>query len=367
MFGTKSIGLQLFDRFYAYRQSLHADYQSDVEIDFGSPECNAINIAFAYMPRRDFCHLNSYDLVFLDNASEPLEVANPFIKKLLANDKVFLLSGAHLAKCHALCSKVIPLNCNIRLSHDVMVRGFYPQYYQRATANRKNSGHICYINGANRSNRQYMMDLLSKIQIPIKSSLSQGIVELPECQWEDHYDHEFRTFVNSRYDTRHHRTDYYDNSITVGINGVYGLVNPGYFMMDEYLAYRCVMFPESHWINDELFMTEKIFKCFVAGAIPWPVAGAGTHRMYNQMGYQTAWNLLPAKHQKFDQEPDHIKRYDKIIKAAEWLLQNSDVLDSRVAHDIAEHNRTNFFTNTIDTITVSRLQEVLQSTQKSNI
>jgi len=365
---NESISKQVFDRYYAYRQSLNRKqgYCSDVVIEFGEPVSDAINIALAYMPRRPFCNLDLYDLILVDNAGESLEVATPYIKQSLSNEKVYFLCGAFLEKSHLLYEKSIPFNHNIRLLHDTMTRGFYPQYFERAVVEVPQRDDICYVNGSNRSNRQYMMDLITTVGIPTRSKLTSGVVELPESQFEEPQDSEFRDFVNSLYNTQYHSTNYYNNNIMIGINNSYGQIPPGYFMIDEYYNYKCVVFPETHWTNYQHFMTEKIFKCFVSGALPWPIAGARTHAMYNQLGYKTAWNLLPSEHQTFDNIADHKIRYQKIAQALLWLKQNPEVMNSSQAHDIIKQNKLNFFVNTIDIITVTRLHQVLSTVYKFN-
>jgi hypothetical protein len=368
---SDSVGLQIFDRYYAYRQAVHAknNYQSDVIIEYGPPILNAVNIAFSNMPLSEFCNFNNYDLVFLCNAGEALEDSTPYMAECIDNYKnVYFVSGAFLDQTHWLHSKNISFNHNIRLFHDAMVRGFYPQYYERSWADATHTNDICFINGANRSNRQYFIELLQKnnVDIHIKSSLTNGVVEVPDSQFEDLYDQEFRKFVNSCYDTKLHETHYDDNSILVGIDQQFGSIPPGYFMIDEYYNHKCVVFPETHWVNNQQFTTEKIFKCFVAGAIPWPIAGAKTHAMYNQSGYQTAWNLLPPEHQQFDNEYDHKLRYDKIILAIDWLKQNNHVLTSEMARDITQKNYLKFFTNTLDIATVQKLHSILTTIPKFN-
>jgi len=368
---SDSIGLQLFDRYYAYRQAVNAKnkYQSDVIVEYGPPTSNAVNIAFSSMPKRNFCKFDDYDLVFLDNAGESLEVSTPYIAECLDKYKnVYFISGAFLDQTHWLDSKNIPFNHNICLLHDVMVRGFYPQYYERSWTEPTHTHDICYVNGVNRSNRQYFMELLQKnnVDIAIKSALTDGVVEVPDCQFEDLHDQAFRKFVNNCYDTHFHRTYYHNSGVQVGIDHEYGNVPMGYFMINEYYDYKCVVFPETHWVNNQHFMTEKIFKCFVAGTIPWPIAGAKTHAMYNQSGYQTAWNLLPLEHQQFDNEYDHKLRYDKIILAIEWLKQNSHVLTSEMARNITQNNYLKFFTNTLDITTVQKFHSILTTVANFN-
>jgi hypothetical protein len=88
--------------------------------------------------------------------------------------------------------------------------------------------------------------------------------------------------------------------------------------------------------------------------------------MYNQSGYQTAWNLLPPEHQQFDNEYDHKLRYDKIILSMKWLKQNNHVLTSELACNIIQQNYFKFFTNNIDAVTVQKLHSVLTTIPKFN-
>lgn len=365
---NESVGLQVFDRYYAYKQSLDRQtYQADIKIEFGPPELDALNIAFASMPLDKFCNLEDYDFVFVENAGETLETVTPYIAELLENKNVYFICGAFLSDNHPLANKVIPYNHNIRFFHDCATRGFYPQYYQRAHQEFTPTKDMLYINGANRSWRKYFIDLLTQYPdlVDIKNSLGNEIRETPDCLFEDQYDQKFREFLKQSYkqgsidDYR-----YYSNSINVGIDQKFGEVPPGYFLLDEYYQYQCVIFPESGWINNQQHATEKIYKCFVSGTIPFPISGANIHRIYNSHGYQTAWNLLPKELQKFDNELDHRTRYSQIVQAIHWFKVNSHVFTSDRANNLRQQNQINFYKNTIDMITVQRLDSVLNTSIK---
>jgi len=360
---SESIGLQIFDRYYAYRQAINADnnYIADVSIEFGTPEPGAFNIAFAHMPEKQFCNFDNYDLILLDNAGESLEVASVYIADCLIRYKhVYFITGACVTQTHWLSSKIITCSHNLRLFHDIITRGFYPHYYERSLPHGDAKHDMCYINGNNRGNRQYFMELLQK-QLPEihVRAWSKNIIEVLESQFEDEYDQEFRQFVNNRYNIHAPSDNYYDNCIPMGIDQKFGDIFSGFSVLDEHYNYQCVIFPETHWTNLQYFATEKIFKCFVTGAIPWPIAGAKIHDMYNQLGYQTAWNLLPKEHQKFDNELNHIIRTDQIIQAISWLKQNSDILTSDAAQSIIQQNRLNFFANSADLTTVTQLHQAI--------
>ena len=364
---TGHVGLQVFDRYYAYKQSQNRlTYQPDIIIKFGPPESDALNIAFASMPEAKFCNLDDYDFVFVENAGEPLETVTPYIVEALKSDNVYFICGAFVTTDHPLADKIIPYNHNIRFFHDCATRGFYPQYYQRAQQTYTPVKDMLYINGVNRTCRNYFMNLLDQNNLAdIRSSLSTQLRETMYCFFEDSYDQKFREFLNNLYlsgEVSDYK--YYDNSIKVGIDQKFGEVPPGYFLLDEYYQYHCIIFPESSWINNQHFATEKIYKCFVSGAIPFPIGGAKTHQLYNNYGYQTAWNLLPKDLQKFDDELDHCIRYEQIIQAIEWVKVNPNVFTSDKANQLRQQNQINFYKNTIDMITVQRLDSVLRTSGK---
>jgi hypothetical protein len=345
---------------------------SDIQINFKEPEPDCLNIAFLSMPTSTLTStidVNKYDFVFVDNAAEHLQVCTPGIVELLTHSNVYFISGAFLEDSHNLSSKNIPFNICIRMFHDAMTRGFYPQYYWRTDQKTQPTKNMIYINGANNSWRQYFVDLLKSSTAPvdIKTSLGTDVIETAECMFEDTHDRTFREMLDTRY-PRGIVMDYsyYDRSIKVGIDQRFGTLPPGQFLIDEYYQYHCVIFPESGWINNQHFATEKIYKCFVAGTIPFPISGVRTHQMYNAHGYQTAWNLLPTELQEFDNEWDHTVRYKKILQAIEWL-ETSNALISDHAQNIREQNQINFYKNTIDTVSVKKLDSVLKTSKKFNV
>lgn len=361
------IGLQVFDRYYAYKQSQNrSTYLPNVQIEFGPPEQDALNIAFAAMPSTKFCNFDDYDFIFVENAGETLETVTPYIVESLKSNNVYFICGAFVGEDHPLVDKIIPYNHNIRFFHDCATRGFYPQYYQRAQQEYTPIKDMIYINGVNRTCRNYFMELLYQANLAdIKNSLSNQLRETMYCFFEDSYDQKFREFLNNLYISGEVSDyKYYSNSIKVGIDQKFGEVPPGYFLLDEYYQYHCVIFPESGWINNQQHATEKIYKCFISGAIPFPISGANIHQIYNNHGYQTAWNLLPTDLQKFDKEPDHVTRYRQIIQAIKWFKANPHVFTSIEAQNLRQQNQLNFYKNTLDMTTVQRLDSVLKTSVK---
>ena len=138
------------------------------------------------------------------------------------------------------------------------------------------------------------------------------------------------------------------------------LFRSGYFVLPEYFEYRCVVFPESSWLNSEANLTEKTLKCFYAGAMPFPIGGANANQLINQIGYYTAWNLLPDNLKKFDSIKDHRKRYQGAINALKWLADHSEVFDSINSQQMLQENRINFFDCISERQCVKMLNQVLE-------
>jgi hypothetical protein len=170
--------------------------------------------------------------------------------------------------------------------------------------------------------------------------LAQKIIKTKDGMFESFHDRQFREQVNNIYDTLDHDPDYtyYDNSLDVGMGHLKRKVVPGWLLIDSYLRFKCVIFPETTWMNDDLQITEKIVKCFFNRNIPWPIGGRYINRQYNEIGFFTAWNLLPSEYQTFDLIEDHFERYQLLAIAVKWLYDNQDVLYSQTAQKMLDQN-----------------------------
>jgi len=358
----ESIGLQLFDKWYAYRQSLDSkNYKSDIAITFhSSPVQGAINIWFEYMPTSIDQKMFDYDLIFLCNGGEPLTVSNHTIVELASLDQVYLVADGYVTEDHPMYNKIIwhphdPLNCN-----DYWSRSFYPQLYNNhANTTRKKIGNIHAINGANRSHRNYFFSLL-KDQVPeiqITGTYSSTLGQTQNAFWESNEDTVFRLFVNEQYQDKFNKpskSSYYSSSIGIGVNEKFGTVPPGYFILNEYFDYQCMVFPETTWQNNELTLTEKGLKCFYSQCLPMPVGGSNVNRLYNSLGYYTAWNLLPSQLQVYDSNKNHQERCQQQIAALAWLSKNTDVFASPESIEMKRINRNNFLSNFVDVSAVKK-------------
>lgn len=348
-----SISLQLFDKWYAYRQSLFDNGLADVSITFDpQPKSNCLNIWFEYMPTHLTPRAFDHDFIWLCNGGEPTIKGTLAMQKWLEHDRVYLCCDGLVTNDHPLVSKIIwfphdPLNV-----HDYWTRSFYPQFYTLHDARSAERLPLVGINGSNRTWRHLFWSLVSKHlpHIPVRNSYPQ-LKETTQSQWESAEDNKFRqylieSFPNSMLEEQDN--GYYSNSSMVGINGKFGSIPPGYFFIDEYFDFNCVIFPETTWQNDELCLTEKGLKCFYAESLPMPVGGRHVNALYNSLGFSTAWNLLPKDLQVYDSIEDHVLRYQKMVQAIQWLDTNSHVLECDLAREMKVKNKIKVLTTSID-------------------
>ena len=154
---------------------------------------------------------------------------------------------------------------------------------------------------------------------------------------------------------------YYDSAVSIGIDGKFGSITPGYWLMPEYYENICVVFPESCWLNGELSITEKSAKCFLAGSMPFPIAGSDVNQLYNRLEFWTAWNLLPINLQGFDSEKNHALRYQGAVDSIAWLNANKDVFATETCKNMLLQNKLNFVSNTMSSAVMEKICSVLEN------
>lgn len=376
---SHGIGHQIIDAWHAYVQHLN-NYSNDIEYVIANGTVAVkdndynLRILIGYFGDQ-ITHemITTHDIVLICNGGEPLMVASPAIKELLNYKNVFLIANSYLTQDHELKNKVVWFPHNVQTCRDYWTRHFYPQYFDSQNWKKhKKTDSVFYINGANRSHRQLFIDYLQnlRLDIKIKNNTTSQIAEIGESQWESVEDSEFRNWVNQQYNSvlsENCVNSYYDSSPSVGIDGKFGKIPPGYFHLPLYFENFCVVFPESNWQNNELCITEKSLKCFYAETLPLPVSGANVNQLYNDLGFYTAWNLLPKELQKFDSVLDHKQRYLELSQAVEWLVKNPEIFVSGRYTEMTQQNKINFLTCECDYRSVIEFDRLLSFFIKPNI
>jgi hypothetical protein len=382
---SPSVALIAISALSAYLQSKNPLFASNITINLTEPgpvekSQDKINVLFIDMPEYSKIRLEQYDMVLFSNADEPLIVANTYIVENLSNPNCYLIANSILHETHPLYQSVISSCYDLYKCTQYWRTPQYPQYYTNAENSMlPRTESMLFINGANRSWRHHIAQLLSEasVKIPIHSTISQIIHETDDAPWESKEDFAFRCNVNDMYPlTRNQKTSYYDDSVKVGFATNYiiegaennvSMVPPGYFIMPEYFKYQCIIFPETTWQNNELAMTEKSLKCFYSKSIPWPIGGANLNKLYNQIGFKTAWNLLPEHLQAYDDELDHFKRHKQTVESIKWMYRHSDILTSKDAELIRLQNKEKFLDNNLWKLTAESLLSKITKYTTTNI
>jgi len=134
-----------------------------------------------------------------------------------------------------------------------------------------------------------------------------------------------------------------------------------------YYQNRCVIFPESSWINDQVTITEKALKCFFSLSLAWPIGGANTNLLYNEIGFETVWNLLPEQLRRYDSEHDHFQRTEGLVRAIKWVWEHPETLTGSQAQAIVQKNQTNFLANALNINYVDRFDRIINSFVKKGM
>lgn len=344
----ESVGGQFLDAWVAYRQAKDPNYHSRI-ILVKEPDQADIKILFDYFfYNTNTTDLEEFDMLLACNGGEPIRVGNPRLKQFLeSNDKCKLICNSRQRRPD-IDRMLLWYPMDIVICKDFWLRPFYPQYHEHSTLRHlPRAPTMIYVNGRKITWREYFIRCLQNAcsDIPIHDKIGSTVAKTLDSQWESEADTTFRIFCNSQYkkapdwDTTN---TYYENSVQIGFNNQFGQVPPGYFILPLYYENCCVIFPETSWQNDDLCITEKSLKCFFAGSLPFPIGGRYLNQMYEELGFRTAWHLLPDLMKKFDDIEDHFQRYDHTVKAIRWLQSNKDIFLSPAYHEYTQQNQISF-------------------------
>lgn len=366
---NESVDLRIFDFLRSHLYQSHPDFSIDYHKDKNLLQASDFKILFSSMPSTLNENLNDFDLVLFSNADEPTTVATETIVNNLNLKNSYLIANAWTNDRHPLKNKILPFCNDMLVTRQYWTSAFFPQYHQHLKNQNTKTKNMIFVNGANRSWRHHAITEIKKLlpEISVHSVWSTVIHETNDAPWESTEDKIFRDHVNFLYPiSRNVASTYYENSACIKVpSTAIGLpqgdcfISPGYFIPDFYYIHRCVIFPESSWQNNEVSPTEKAAKCFFTKTLPFPIGGSNINQIYNDLGFSTAWNLLPTELQEYDNEQDHLIRYRVLSKAVKWLHDHPKVFHSQEYRDIINKNYNNFFANDLDLRSVSRLLDLI--------
>lgn len=363
--------LQILDVYHGYLQwkNKNNNYQSDIEIQIGhnlEKTANSLDIGWYYMPEENI-DPKEFDLNILDAGQHHFEVCVPSMYEAITNYKnCYFTHSSYTENTYPNFEKLIycPNMWKFQTWYGLAM---YPTYFEDIEKDLKERKNLIWIAGQGRPNRYLIQDFLKltcKDLIDFRSNNFTPQDTLLDSWFETEDDTKFREFVNLNYSIPNEghfwSKNYYSSGINVGINNKFGNLKAGNLILDEYKNFKCVIFSESAWLNDTIQLTEKIVKCFVTKTIPWPIGGANTDLLYNKLGFQTAWNLLPEQLQLYNYEKDHVKRHQMCANAVAWLARNYEVLTSTKAYNLVENNFKTLYSNKLDKASAIQLDNVIR-------
>jgi hypothetical protein len=349
-----SVGLQIFDSLYAWDQSRSTvpAMKSTLQIKESIDGDEDLKIFFSYMPEDlDGYNLDNYDIIIFCNGGESLDIATGVIADNIHRANAYFLTNSYVGPTHQLKEKVICYIPSIPLCRDYWNRPFYPQMYMHSKFKQlPRDQFMIGINGQNKSWRVQAFEFMQQAvpDLYVRSSLDPtgAIMALTGAIFKTDEDEQYRNYVNKKYNAVMRDPDspdpYYDNSVTIGVEDRFGKVPPGYFMLEEYYRYKCIIFPQRMWMNDEVAMTEKELKCFYAKTMPFIFGGGNTSTLMSELGWYTAWDLLPKELQEYDTDFNHERRYQRQAQALAWLHHHPEVFDSTECQTMIQHNYEKF-------------------------
>ena len=281
-----------------------------------------------------------YDYYFVENNAEHLNgIGNA--RKFIDDGTADLMLGSFLHPKHELYNRTVSLprdyiNCNLWYTH--------PYYFTSSLfVDKHRDKNITFINGENRSIRNYLMETVEPYCDHILSN-DKNVIETKCNSFESYQDKKFAEYCNSLYsenlmpsDNKSHISHEW-----FSFGNHKGEARLGYIPIDEYMISRCIVYPETTFYNYELYTTEKTWKCIKAKTHWIMFAGAGSYEIMKNLGFTSIVELCPSDINDFDTELDHVKRIEKIAKCCEWIQNEPWILTCPAANNILKKNYENF-------------------------
>lgn len=358
------------DNVYAYWQHFDQDYQSCHAIHFNRSDLpHDRNILITQNLRQLACdQIDRYDVAIFDNGMEALGSGTIGLEQFIESHKVRTLTGSKLHPSHPLNEKNIwyPVHMLVKQGHSGnFFDSNFPHYYDLIDLRKKNTlktQGMIFVNGQNRSWRNFLIEIIRDAvpDLSVHNSWASQVKATNDCAFESEADCHFRETVNDRY--RKQFSDdqgYYSPVDVIGIDGKFGQASRNLELIKAYSQFRCVLFPETSWQNNDMLITEKTVKCFVTHCIPWPIGGMHLHAQMLEVGFHTAWQLLPESLQFFDGIEDHQERHKQMAVAIKWLFDNQHVLYGPEADDLTAKNFYNWHCFTAANDAMEKLSNVI--------
>jgi len=344
------IATNIWKYFYATHQYRESPNKPKFNISFNdgtvltNDGVSILHVGFSAIKHITKEHINSYDVVIIDNNVDHVQVHDELIYRYITEyDHVYFLVGGFVSKEYDNSSKIITypadwIDC-IQLYTD-------PMCFTRYSINISGDKHgIVFIGGALRSWRKYIIDNLPQgIKIHQKSSEIAGTKHIIGGT---KYDSPFIDMCNKTYgvcETITPNNEFYEH-ITLGLEHLpTGGVRLGYHALPMYSDAQCIVFPEACFVNHHVFPTEKVWKC-VASKTHWVMfSGSESYSIMRDYGIRSILELTPFGIE-FDHIDDHAHRFETQMKSIQYLVDHQSIFETSDAKSILNDNYQSFYNN----------------------
>jgi hypothetical protein len=337
-------GLEIFDYLLGYWQYV-TDLEYTPEVVFArEPADDSFNVLFLHMPETIPNDVDRFDLILVDNGDEPFGIGTAAMYDMLDKfDNVKIVCNSVTEDTHPWKSSMICTHIVWEFQRQHYIASAYPQRYELLQDHHPRG--MIYINGRNRSVREHHSRLFQQHipEMPQWNELHCGTITATEQYWhESAQDTEFRQWADAEYANNLYNPTPPEKRwppYPCGVNGRYGesLFEDRY--IDAFRKHAIIVYPETTWTNGQIAPTEKALKCFLHQKFPVMLGGALTNKLYSDLGFYTAWHLLPEELQGYDLVTDHRQRFDQQTRAIRWLYDNHEIIDSVEAQQMLLKNQ----------------------------
>lgn len=338
-------GLEIFDYLLGYWQFV-TDLAYTPKVTFDRmPDPDSFNILFLHMPDTVPDRVRDFDLILVDNGDEPFGIGTEAMYQMLDTvPNVKIVCNAVVEHTHPWKSAMICTHIVWEFQRQHYTASPYPQRYELLQDYQPQG--MIYINGRNRSVREHHSQMLKQHipEMPHWNELHCGTISATQQHWhESAEDTEFRIWADAEYVNHLWNATPPEQRwppYPCGVNGRYGESLFEDRFIDAFRKHVIIVYPETAWTNGQIAPTEKALKCFLHRKFPVMLGGALTNKLYADLGFYTAWHLLPQQLQDFDEILDHRQRIDRQTQAIRWLYDNIDIVNTFEAQQMLLKNQT---------------------------
>jgi len=359
--------LQIWEYFYSYKQYQSFPKEPAINVNFCKKYKHSNNLKILHLNFLDVKQfpksaINNYDIILVDNDVEHLSTNDTTaIEFVNENKNVYFLVGSFVHNDHRISNKILTLprdwfNCQNWYSNPKT----FVKYSNHLS---KKTNGLLFIGGRLKTYRKYILDVLPNELTVMQNS--RDITNTPDAVFGDLYDRTFIDTCNNSYicSTGDNKNIFYEPLRFGFLDKPIGYTPIGYWLLPEYNTHKCIVYPEASMLNNEVYPTEKTWKCVVSKTHWIMFAGMNAYSLMKENGIRSILELVPGGI-SFDSIADHKLRFKQQSLGIEYLLNNKDIFNSTEAYNILINNFDNFF---IGSTHISNMVNKLDDVLKKNI